>query len=48
MTVIAKYTFNGSQLVGSAAANASHSGMVGIEMINSMILWMTMSIIPPK
>ena len=36
MTVIAKYTFNGSQLVGSAAANASHSGMVwnGLEPLN--------------
>ena len=36
MMVMPKYTRNGGQSTGTAAASAIHSGMVGVDSRNSM------------
>ena len=46
--VIAKYIFRTPQSAGTAAANANHSGMVGIARRNSIILCIIRSVIPPR
>ena len=46
--VIPKYTSTDDQSCGNAAASAIHNGIDGIEIMNSMILWIIMSIAPPK
>ena len=46
--VIMKYTSTGDHVTGMAAASPIHSGIVGTDMMNSITLWITVSIAPPK
>ena len=45
---MAKYTCNGDQPLGIAAASPIHNGIVGSERRNSITRWVTASNQPPK
>ena len=47
MTVMAKYSLRMLQSLGTEAASAIHSGIVGMDRVISMILWITVSAKPP-
>ena len=47
ISVIAKYVLDRRPRGGTAAASPIHSGMVGIEIRNSISRWMNVSMAPP-